>query len=90
MAPGARTSFGLVTHKKRAVLFGGVMDREGQVRRGRRRGLAGRSRAASRAGELEAAGPSERWRGPSLKHRDLRLHPTTLRAAHAAAAPRRA
>lgn len=30
MAPGTRTSFGMVTHKKRAVLFGGVMDREGQ------------------------------------------------------------
>lgn len=31
MAPGARTSFGMVMHKKRAILFGGVMDREGQV-----------------------------------------------------------
>lgn len=31
MAPGSRTSFGMVTHRKRAVLFGGVMDREGQV-----------------------------------------------------------
>ncbi|GAB4820430.1 hypothetical protein N2152v2_007476 [Parachlorella kessleri] len=30
MAPGARTSFGMVTHKRRAVLFGGILDREGQ------------------------------------------------------------
>lgn len=29
MAPGARTSFGLVTHKKRAIIFGGIFDREG-------------------------------------------------------------
>jgi len=29
MAPTPRTSFGLVTHKARAVLFGGVHDREG-------------------------------------------------------------
>ena len=31
MAPGARTSFAMVTHKRRAVLFGGILDREGQV-----------------------------------------------------------
>lgn len=29
MAPTARTSFGLVTHKNRAIFFGGVHDREG-------------------------------------------------------------
>jgi N-acetylneuraminic acid mutarotase len=29
MVPSARTSFGLVVHKARAILFGGVFDREG-------------------------------------------------------------
>lgn len=29
MAPNPRTSFGVVTHRDRAVLFGGVLDREG-------------------------------------------------------------
>lgn len=31
MAPNPRTAFGLVTHKKRAVLFGGILDQEGKV-----------------------------------------------------------
>ncbi|KAI7844606.1 hypothetical protein COHA_001846 [Chlorella ohadii] len=30
MAPNPRTAFGLVTHKKRAVLFGGILDQEGK------------------------------------------------------------
>ncbi|KAL4432778.1 hypothetical protein ABPG77_008104 [Micractinium sp. CCAP 211/92] len=30
MAPNPRTAFGLVTHKKRAVMFGGILDQEGQ------------------------------------------------------------
>lgn len=38
MAPNARTAFGLVTHKKRAVLFGGIVDQEGKV------GLGGEGR----------------------------------------------
>ena len=29
MAPGPRTGFGLVSHRKRAVLFGGILDRAG-------------------------------------------------------------
>ena len=32
MAPNPRTAFGLVTHKKRVVLFGGIVDQEGKVR----------------------------------------------------------
>ncbi|KAL4853408.1 Kelch domain-containing protein 4 [Chlorella vulgaris] len=31
MAPNQRTAFGLVTHRKRAVLFGGIMDQEGKA-----------------------------------------------------------
>jgi hypothetical protein len=32
MAPNPRTAFGLVTHRKRVVLFGGILDQEGKVR----------------------------------------------------------
>ena len=32
MAPGPRASFGMVAHRKRAVLFGGITDQRGKVR----------------------------------------------------------
>ena len=31
MAPGPRASFGMVAHRKRAVLFGGITDQRGKV-----------------------------------------------------------
>jgi hypothetical protein len=31
MAPNPRTAFGMVTHRKRAVLFGGILDQEGKA-----------------------------------------------------------
>lgn len=31
MAPGPRASFGMVAHKKRALLFGGITDQHGHV-----------------------------------------------------------
>lgn len=34
MVPNPRTAFGMVTHRKRAVLFGGILDQEGKVRQG--------------------------------------------------------
>ena len=33
MAPSVRASFGMATHRRRAVLFGGVTDRAGRVDR---------------------------------------------------------
>ena len=41
MAPNPRTAFGLVTHKRRAVLFGGILDQEGKVGWGRSGGVQG-------------------------------------------------
>jgi hypothetical protein len=32
MTPNPRTAFGMVTHRSRAIMFGGILDAEGKVR----------------------------------------------------------